>query len=103
MPQKAAKALVQSPGTSAVRFNHQDGLAVEVIKRKDANALEVVQAVETAVQQLQVKQPDVQLNLAATQVRFIRESTQATLEALGLAIGLSVLVIFRSCGTGKQR
>lgn len=94
IPQKGAKTIVQPPGASAVRFNRQDGLAVDVIKRRDANTLEVVQAVETVVQQLQAKQPNVQLSLAATQAGFIRESTQATLEALALAIALSVLVIF---------
>jgi len=75
---------------TAIRFNGQDALAVQVIKRGDANTLEVVSQVEQAIRALNVPG----ITLAATQADYIREATQATLEALGLAIALSVLVIF---------
>lgn len=82
-----------TPGT-AVRFNGQDALAFQAIKRGDANTLEVVRNVEKEVTRLQSVLPDVQLALAATQADYIREATQATIEDLWLAVALSVIIIF---------
>lgn len=90
----AADQVVLPQGTSAVRFNGKDALALEVVKRNTANTLEVVSEVEKAAQRLQATLPDVQLTLAATQADYIREATQATIDALILAVILSVLVIF---------
>ena len=81
-------------GATAVRFNGQDALAIQVIKRSNANALEVVDQVETVVQQLRDRLTGITFSLAATQAYYIKEATHATIEALGLAIILSVLVIF---------
>jgi multidrug efflux pump subunit AcrB len=80
-------------GTTAVRFNGQTALAIKVIKRGDANTLEAVSQIESVVDQLR-RSTGVTLAQVATQSDYIREATQATLEALGLAIALSVLVIF---------
>ncbi len=77
-----------------VQFNGSVALAFQVIKRGDANTLEVVSRVEKAVQQLRSTLPNVQLSLAATEADYISEAIQATLEALALAIALSVVVIF---------
>ncbi|MBW4657534.1 MAG: efflux RND transporter permease subunit [Drouetiella hepatica Uher 2000/2452] len=76
----------------AVRFNGQEALAIQVIKRGDANALEVVSQVEKTIEAQNF--PEITLTQAATQADYIREATDATIEALGLAIVLSVLVIF---------
>ncbi|NES21253.1 MAG: efflux RND transporter permease subunit, partial [Symploca sp. SIO3E6] len=76
------------------RFNSENAVAFQVIKRGAANTLEVVSRVEAAVQQLQGDLPQVQLVLAETQADYIREATQATIDALLLAIVLAVLVIF---------
>ncbi len=77
-----------------VRFNGENVLAFQVIKRSDANTLEVVSRVEEAIQPLRAKLPDVQLFLAETQADYIRETTQATIEALFGAIILAILVVF---------
>ncbi len=79
---------------SAVRFNGQDALAFQVIKRGNANTLEVVTQVEEEVARLRSTLPDVQLVMAATQADYIREATQATIDTLILAVILSVIVIF---------
>jgi len=92
-PKSAASAVVPFQGASAVRFNGQDALVLQAIKLGLANTLEVVSRVEKAVQQLRTTLPDVQLTLAATQAGYIREAIQAMLEALALAVALSVLVI----------
>jgi len=98
-PAVSVTALPQS--ATAVMFNGQDALAIEVIKRGNANTLEVVSQVEKAIQQLQSTLPNVQLNLAATQANYIREAIQAMLEALALAVALSVLVILIFLGNWR--
>ena len=80
--------------STLVRFNGEDALAFQVIKKGDANTLEVVSRVEKEVKNLQKDLPEVQLVLAATQADYIKEATQSTIEALILAIVLAVLVIF---------
>jgi multidrug efflux pump subunit AcrB len=79
---------------SLVRFNGKDALAIQVIKSANANTLDVVSQVEKAVQKLRSTLPQVQLTLATTQAEYIREATQATIDALAIAIALSVLIIF---------
>ena len=77
---------------SLVRFNGANALAFQVIKEGGANTLAVVREVETAVSKLQL--PGVTLTLAQTEADYIKEATQATIDALLLAIVLAVLVIF---------
>ncbi len=88
LPPQALKA------GSLVRFNGKDALALQVIKRGDANTLEVVSQVEKVVAQLHSTLPSVQLTLARTPRDYIQEATQATIETLAVAVALSVLVIF---------
>ncbi|MBR8837717.1 MAG: efflux RND transporter permease subunit [Stigonema ocellatum SAG 48.90 = DSM 106950] len=93
--QKAATTSAPSQeGATLVRFNGREALAFQVIKRGDANTLEVVSQVEKQVQSLRSTLPNVQLNLAATQAEYIRQATQSTIDALIEAIILSVVVIF---------
>ncbi|WGV28568.1 efflux RND transporter permease subunit [Halotia branconii] len=81
-------------GATLVRFNGQEALAFQVIKRGSANTLEVVSQVETAVQKLRTNLKDVKLTLAATQAEYIRHATQSTIDALMEAVLLSIVVIF---------
>lgn len=85
-------AELQNPPT-LMRFNGEAGLAVQVVKQGEANTLEVVDRVETAIAQIRDQQPQVEITLAATQAGFIRSATQATIDALVGAIVLAVLVI----------
>ena len=93
-PKVAAGGVALSEGAEVVRFNGQDALAFQVIKRGNANTLEVVSQVEKAMQQMRSTLPNVQLTLARTPRDYISEAVQATCEALALAVALSVLVIF---------
>lgn len=77
-----------------VRFNGRDAVAIEVIKRSRANTLELVDRVEKTVKSLSANLSDVKLVLAETQADYIREATQATIDALILAVILAILVIF---------
>ncbi|MDM3854882.1 MAG: efflux RND transporter permease subunit [Aphanizomenon gracile PMC649.10] len=85
--------LLPSSGT-LVRFNGKQALAFQVIKKGDANTLEVVSRVEKEVQQLRLSLKDVTLTLAATQAEYIHNATHSTIDALLEAIILSVVVIF---------
>ncbi|MFM6090839.1 MAG: efflux RND transporter permease subunit [Dolichospermum sp.] len=84
----------ETTGGTLVRFNGQDALAFQVIKKGNANTLEVVSGVEKEVQQLRSNFKDVTLTLAATQAEYIRNATHSTIDALIEAIILSVVVIF---------
>jgi multidrug efflux pump subunit AcrB len=89
-----SEQVVLPPGMSAVRLDGVDALAVEVVKRGNANTLDVVREVEQAIAKLQPTLSNVTIRQAETQADYINEATQATVDALGLAIALSVLVIF---------
>ncbi|MGF1935659.1 MAG: efflux RND transporter permease subunit [Nostoc sp. ChiQUE02] len=90
----SASAAVPQAGATLVRFNGQDALAFQVIKRGSANTLEVVSQVEKEVQRLRSTLKDVNLTLAATQAEYIRQATQSTIDALLEAVLLSIVVIF---------
>ncbi|MBN3961879.1 efflux RND transporter permease subunit [Nostoc sp. NMS8] len=92
-PANASAAAAQG-GATLVRFNAQDALAFQVIKRGNANTLEVVSQVEKEVQRLRSTLKDVKLTLAATQAEYIRQATQSTIDALLEAVLLSIVVIF---------
>lgn len=86
------KALTQ--GGNQVRFNGREALAVQIVKRGDANTLEVADAAAETIQQLRTQFPDVRLTLAATQADYIRAANGETINALIEAIVISTLVIF---------
>lgn len=85
----------QSKGenASAFRFNGQPAIAIDVIKRANANTLDVGEASEEAVQDVAQMHPDLHIVRATTQVTYILEASRSTQEALGLAILLAILVI----------
>lgn len=93
-PTKSVELAVLKPGSSAVRFDGKDVLAVEVVKRSDANTLEVVRRVEAAIAKLRQTNPNLTLTLASTQADYINEATHSTIEALILAVILSVVCIY---------
>ncbi len=77
-----------------IRFNGNNALAFQVVKESDANTLDIVAAVEETVEELRSQFAQITFTLAETQANFIREATQATIDALILAIILAVLVIY---------
>ena len=77
-----------------VSFNQQNAIAIAIVKKSKANTLEVVQNVAVVMQTWQKKLPEIHINLAQTQADYIREATQATIDALWGAILLAIIVIF---------
>lgn len=90
---------IYSPNNSTlVNFNGENSLAIQVIKKADANTLEIVKEVQKKIEELKPQLPSTQLLLAQTEANFIEEATQSTIDALILAIILAVLVIFPFLG-----
>lgn len=89
-----AEKVVQQPGTTAARWDGKNVLAFEVVKKSDANTLEVVREVETAVAILNQQLSPVKLDQAFTQAEYINHATQSTIDALIEAIILSILVMY---------
>ncbi|MDL2337697.1 MAG: efflux RND transporter permease subunit [Pseudomonadota bacterium] len=93
----AAPAGTAQAGT-LVRLNGRTALAFQVVKRGDANTLDVADRVAAAVQQLDARlgaEPDrVRITQAQTQADYIRAATSQTLRALAEAVVISALVIF---------
>jgi len=81
------------------RYNGADVLALQVVKTAQANTLMVVNEVETVINTMAPNFPPLQFLEAETQAGYIREATQATIEALVGAIALAVLVIYPFLGS----
>lgn len=77
-----------------VSFNGKNAVALQIVKKSNANTLEVVKQAEKAVKNLRTKLPQVEINLAETQAKFISQATQATIDDLILSLILAVLVIW---------
>lgn len=82
------------PGASAYRLNGIPAVAVNVVKTGSANALDVAEACDDVVGSLIPQVHGVRIVRAASQAPYIREASRATLEALGLALLLAILVIW---------
>ncbi|MGK7942570.1 MAG: efflux RND transporter permease subunit [Crocosphaera sp.] len=85
---------LESQPATLTRLNGEDILGVQVVKTADGNTLDVAAAVEREMAKLGESLPDIQLVIAETQAYYIKEASQATLEALLGAIFLAILVIF---------
>ncbi|MBD2655094.1 efflux RND transporter permease subunit [Synechocystis sp. FACHB-383] len=90
---KASAQQTINPPT-LTRHNGQDVLAVQVVKTAQANTLEVVDLVEQLIAAQAPSLPQLQFIEAETTAGYIREATQATIEALLGAIILAVLIIY---------
>jgi len=82
------------PNASAYRFDGSPAVAIAVVKRADANTLEVADAVAHEIRTLLAAHPDLHMARTSEQATFIREATQATQEALGIAVVLAIVVIW---------
>ena len=78
---------------SAFRFGGKSAIAIDVVKRASANALDVGEASDEAVAKIAKAHPELSIGQASTQVTYILEASRATQEALALAVVLAILVI----------
>lgn len=86
--------LEEAETPSIIRFNGEEALAIQVVKKGDGNTLEVVKAVTQTIAQLQPQLSETQIDIAQTEADYIQEATQATIDSLWLAIILAIMVIF---------
>lgn len=89
----SSQTLIQDPPT-LVRYNGENVLAVQVVKRSDANTLEVVNQVENTIDSLQKNLSDVKIILAETQADYIKKATRSTINELLLAVVLAIAIVF---------
>ncbi len=78
---------------SAFRYDGRAAVAIDVVKKANANTLDVGEASEEVVDTLAKAHPELQVVQASTQVTYILEASRATQEALLLAVVLAILVI----------
>ncbi len=92
---KAEVIGAQSTGAhaSAYRYNGRQAVAVAVVKRANANTLDIDEACAKVVAAFRAANPALAVERTSEQATYIREATQATTEALGLAIVLAIVVI----------
>ena len=97
-PQGADAPEATAQAGTRVRLNGRAALAIQIVKRGDANTLDVADRVAATVQQINTRGPsgaqDVRMTLAQTQADYIRAATRQTLQALAEAVVISALVIF---------
>jgi len=76
-----------------VRLDGESAVAIEVVKRSDANALDVARELDRIVSDASLVLP-LRIVPVRAEAPFIREATGSTLEALWAAVVLSILVIY---------
>lgn len=85
--------LIGADKTTAVRLNGHHAIMIRIVKKGGANTLEVAAAVDVVAARVRALL-GIPLQIAATQAPYIREASHATTDALGIAMALSVLVVF---------
>lgn len=89
----SSQTLIQDPPT-LVRYNGENVLAVQVVKRSDGNTLEVVNQVENTINNIQKNLTNVKIILAETQADYIKKATHSTINELFLAVILAIAVVY---------
>ncbi|GAC1441442.1 MAG: efflux RND transporter permease subunit [Vulcanimicrobiaceae bacterium] len=79
---------------SAYRVDGLPAVAIAIVKRADANTLDVADAAATVVARIDAEHPEFHAVRTTEQATYIREATQATQEALGIAVVLAIVVIW---------
>ncbi len=79
---------------SAYRFDGSPAIAIAIVKRANANTLEVSDAASRAIAQIGAEHPQFHAVRTTEQATYIREATRATQEALGIAVVLAIVVIW---------
>jgi multidrug efflux pump subunit AcrB len=87
-------AQITGSHASAYRYDGKPAIAISVVKRADANTLEVADGSSLAIARVRAAHPEIGIEVTSNQAPYIREATQATQEALALAIVLAVIVIW---------
>jgi multidrug efflux pump subunit AcrB len=81
------------PEASSYRSDGQPAIGLAVVKRGNANALDVAEASDDTVDALRKSLGGASIERTSSQATYIREASRATQEALGLAMALAILVI----------
>ncbi len=85
--------LIGADKTTAVRLNGRRATMIRIVKRGGANTLEVAAAVDIVAARVRTLL-GIPIEIAETQAPYIREASHATTDALGIAMALSIFVVF---------
>jgi multidrug efflux pump subunit AcrB len=85
--------LLGADKSTAVRLNGERAIMIRIVKKGGANTLDVAAAVDVVAARVRTLL-GIPIEIAATQAPYIREASHATTDALGIAMALSVLVVF---------
>lgn len=91
---KVIGGVASGAAASAYRLDGQPAVAIAVVKRADANTLEVAAVVANEMRELDAEHRELHIVRTSEQATYIREATQATQEALGIAVILAIAVIW---------
>jgi len=85
--------LIGADKSTAVRLNGQRAIMIRIVKKGGANTLDVAAAVDVVAARVRALL-GIPIQIAATQAPYIREASHATTDALGIAMALSIFVVF---------
>jgi multidrug efflux pump subunit AcrB len=85
--------LIGADPTTSVRFNGQDAVMLRIVKKGGANTLDLADDIDVVASRVRARL-GIPLIVATTQTPYIREASHATTDALGIAMALSILVVF---------
>ena len=80
--------------SSLFRYNGEPSLLIAVQKQQSANAVQVMDLVQTEITRLNAANPDMQLNVITDQSQFIRQSLGNVLDSLIGGAFLAIVVIY---------
>jgi len=87
---------------SAYRFNGTPALAVQILKRDDANTVEVVQKVRAAVADLKDGFPELEIQIADDDAAFTELVIDTMTSSVLMAIALTIFVVALFLGNAVQ-
>ena len=85
--------LLGADKSTAVRVNGQHAIMIRIVKKGGANALAVAASTDIVAARVR-RLLGVPIEIATSQAPYIRETSHATTDALGIAMALSILVVF---------
>lgn len=87
---------------NAYRYNGQPAIAVQVLKRAEANTVEVADRLFAALDELRTGHPDVEFSIAEDDSEFTRVVIASMTSTVLAAIALTVLVVLLFLGDLRQ-
>lgn len=76
------------------RLNGEEAVGISIIKRSDANVVEVAEEVRAELEEIFAEYPDLEYHIARDSSEFVEESTHSAIEELFVASISAMIVVF---------